>query len=774
MISARDGRIVTFYSYKGGTGRSMALAHAAWITASRGYRVLTIDWDLEAPGLHRYFAPFLADRTASSSDGLIDFLMDYCDAATSSPVDDEDDFDGDSTSSADPLSWVDDYTEIWRYAQPVALPDIGRGGCLHFVSAGRQDDMYGTRVGLFNWNHFYENLGGGAFLNRMRAGCISSDRAALSLRDRANGEAEASARPRYDFVFIDSRTGLSDTSGICTAQLPDTLVCLFTYNVQSIEGASRVLRSARAERAKLIGASVASPGGAGLKLAPLRMIPVPSRAELGDTVRLSEMRKFALPRFAEFLDSACEPSTDPLLALTDVELPYVLSLSYNEVLSLLDEPTDNKSYLGILHALTDRICPDRGPQGRTTLDRAVAKAMWTRYQEELVQGQHRAGADAPEPATLPRSMEDLLQAALTAETDAGRVSVRRVLVSLVSSNPDLMGPSGERFSPYALSQLRQTERDSAERLVRAGILCVRYDSAEEGRVVTPVNGDSLRESATFKAWVASYDKVIQWKREIGLAYARATNGLAEDISLSDAAWEARGELERDFWDELTPREQRIWRVVKDKKRAELQRASEIRQAESRLQEALESGAAGRAQAQDRFAEYRAVARRQARLLAAGAAVVAIAAAAFSLRTQSVANAKVARSSDAIGAWYLVRRGRFSEANAAFSKLIEQYPDDASYYMGRAYTENRRLLSVAASGVGRPQEWAAVARDSEAALQLQVQNKEAIDPDSLYSLSHYYKNAGDTNNATAAFERFKLAVQSADNPEAYTDEIKKGY
>jgi MinD-like ATPase involved in chromosome partitioning or flagellar assembly len=39
-------RIITFYSYKGGTGRSMALANIAWILASAGKRVLAIDWDL--------------------------------------------------------------------------------------------------------------------------------------------------------------------------------------------------------------------------------------------------------------------------------------------------------------------------------------------------------------------------------------------------------------------------------------------------------------------------------------------------------------------------------------------------------------------------------------------------------------------------------------------------------------------------------------------------------------------------------------------------------
>ena len=55
----RNGRIVTFYSFKGGTGRTMALANVAWILAANGLRVLIADWDLESPGLHRFFQPFL-------------------------------------------------------------------------------------------------------------------------------------------------------------------------------------------------------------------------------------------------------------------------------------------------------------------------------------------------------------------------------------------------------------------------------------------------------------------------------------------------------------------------------------------------------------------------------------------------------------------------------------------------------------------------------------------------------------------------------------------
>ena len=48
-------KTITFYSYKGGVGRTMALANIAVLLSKRGKKVLVVDWDLEAPGLHEYF-----------------------------------------------------------------------------------------------------------------------------------------------------------------------------------------------------------------------------------------------------------------------------------------------------------------------------------------------------------------------------------------------------------------------------------------------------------------------------------------------------------------------------------------------------------------------------------------------------------------------------------------------------------------------------------------------------------------------------------------------
>jgi len=49
------GTIVTFYSWKGGVGRTLAVANTAVQLARSGRSVLMIDWDLEAPGLDRFF-----------------------------------------------------------------------------------------------------------------------------------------------------------------------------------------------------------------------------------------------------------------------------------------------------------------------------------------------------------------------------------------------------------------------------------------------------------------------------------------------------------------------------------------------------------------------------------------------------------------------------------------------------------------------------------------------------------------------------------------------
>src|SRR5258705_11383531 len=73
--------ICTFYSYKGGVGRSMTLAHVADVLARAGLRVLMIDFDLEAPGLEQFFPVNHAE--VRSNKGLFDAISSYKIAMTS-------------------------------------------------------------------------------------------------------------------------------------------------------------------------------------------------------------------------------------------------------------------------------------------------------------------------------------------------------------------------------------------------------------------------------------------------------------------------------------------------------------------------------------------------------------------------------------------------------------------------------------------------------------------------------------------------------------------
>jgi len=213
-MTSQGGRIITFYSYKGGTGRSMAVANLAWVLATNGKRVLLIDWDMEAPGLHRYFRPFLIDPYLTSSEGLIDFVMAYADQVIKPSEKDVS------------KEWFIPCADITRYAIAIDAPEFPGSGKIDFVPAGRQGPTYATRVSSFDWYNFYDRLGGGAFFEAVKQ----------------------HVRKEYEYILIDSRTGVSDTSGICTVQMPDALAVCFTYNNQSIEGAAAIARSARDAR----------------------------------------------------------------------------------------------------------------------------------------------------------------------------------------------------------------------------------------------------------------------------------------------------------------------------------------------------------------------------------------------------------------------------------------------------------------------------------------------------------------------------------------------
>jgi MinD-like ATPase involved in chromosome partitioning or flagellar assembly len=269
------GTIITFYSYKGGTGRTMAIANIAWILASNGYRVLLIDWDLESPGLHRYLRPFLADPELIRTPGLIDFLVD-------------------ARSSGADLPPLEKYTVGVNWT-------FGRGGSIDFVPSGRQDKHYSQRANSFNWGTFYEGSRGGDLLGNMRR----------------------ILRANYDYALIDSPSGVGETSGVCTVQLPDLLVVLFTLNRQSIQGAAAVAASIQASRGD-----------------DLRIFPVPTRIETAEAEKRDAAMAYVRRVFAPFLSHVAP--TKRATYWHDVETPYSSFYAFEEILAALRDESGSR------------------------------------------------------------------------------------------------------------------------------------------------------------------------------------------------------------------------------------------------------------------------------------------------------------------------------------------------------------------------------------------------------------------------------------------------
>jgi cellulose biosynthesis protein BcsQ len=188
--------IVTFYSFKGGTGRSMALANIAVLLAQAGKRVLAVDFDLEAPGLWRFFQDF--KRDLDSQDGLLDMLIEQ------------------SQNAAGQLAEWRDYV----------IPLDFQGGSFSLMTSGKINVEYPARVLKFTWDQLYRQANGEAFVEQLRTEWTEL----------------------YDVVLIDSHTGITGSTGICTIALPDLIVPVFVTNYQSVEGALDVL--ARAQKAR--------------------------------------------------------------------------------------------------------------------------------------------------------------------------------------------------------------------------------------------------------------------------------------------------------------------------------------------------------------------------------------------------------------------------------------------------------------------------------------------------------------------------------------------
>ncbi len=188
--------IATFYSFKGGVGRTMALVNVAVSLALRGRRVLAVDFDLEAPGLDT----FDVLRPQQQVPGLIDFVTQYLE----------------SGNTPDASSFIGQCDPIGE-----------KGGGLWIMPSGKVD-TYSANFKQLDWGELYDRHDGFLLFEDLKE--------------------QWSQIVQPDYVLIDSRTGHTDTSGICTRHLPDSVVVFFFPNEQNLRGLAEVVGDVRAER----------------------------------------------------------------------------------------------------------------------------------------------------------------------------------------------------------------------------------------------------------------------------------------------------------------------------------------------------------------------------------------------------------------------------------------------------------------------------------------------------------------------------------------------
>ncbi len=198
-MNYKKKKIITFYSYKGGVGRSMALANIAWLfTTKLKKKVIIVDWDLEAPGLHRFFD--FNDKDIDK--GLIDLLLKFKNILSEEIIDD-----------------VANFIDIEEYLIDI-ISDNSNKGFLKILPAGKLDDEFAKKVNNFDWQDFYDKWNGYGIIEYIKA----------QLEDLS------------DYVLIDSRTGITDIGGICTKQLPNLVILCLIYNSQNIFGIESIAK----------------------------------------------------------------------------------------------------------------------------------------------------------------------------------------------------------------------------------------------------------------------------------------------------------------------------------------------------------------------------------------------------------------------------------------------------------------------------------------------------------------------------------------------------
>jgi MinD-like ATPase involved in chromosome partitioning or flagellar assembly len=185
--------IVSFFSFKGGVGRTSTLVATALTLARNGHRVAIVDLDLEAPGLATIFSP-----DSSENSGVIDYLL-------------EKKIQGDDWKLR---------THLISISNRTLLGDDGES--IQLLPAGTVDDNYLEKLARLDFQNLVNSELQSTMVDMLR-------------------ELESAARP-LDFILMDARAGFHDIGGLAIANLCHAAVIFGTQSRQSWAGLTHVIR----------------------------------------------------------------------------------------------------------------------------------------------------------------------------------------------------------------------------------------------------------------------------------------------------------------------------------------------------------------------------------------------------------------------------------------------------------------------------------------------------------------------------------------------------
>lgn len=204
QVSEDHPPVIGFYSFKGGVGRTTALASFAIQRARTGETVVIVDLDLDAPGIGTLLGPGTPD--AAEQLGVVDYLIE-------SPLHPE-------------ITLSDYYHRCLDVPSSAPGVSIAGSGQIFVFPAGSLDSDYLAMLARLD----------------LEPGSDEPKHPLLQLLDRARNELKP------DWILLDCRAGLSEASGFALSGLANLTVLLGTTSTQSWNGLRLVIERLGAQR----------------------------------------------------------------------------------------------------------------------------------------------------------------------------------------------------------------------------------------------------------------------------------------------------------------------------------------------------------------------------------------------------------------------------------------------------------------------------------------------------------------------------------------------